>query len=393
MDINTGLAFTVETFAIAAAPLYTAVSYVWGLGDASQKIYLNNSEFAVRQNIWSCLHYLFLLRTNSHYRAWWDYIWVDAICINQSDGKEKNEQVRAMDRIFSSAVEVTAWLGLQRLPNWIQWREQAAKTIDSEDWVLSENVFDIAERPYWSRMWIVQELLLAKNIRFHISGASFEFHELAYCVKDKQTSSTENLQRVLAYTKARDLDNLEFRRPLLKILLQFGACQCQDPRDNVFAIMSLISEEDQQALRPYFPDYSLTHDAVVTITISYLRDYCRHEITHQSSEIFDSLGVSPSRLIRRRLIAASKRFDVCSDLELSNRMEFISIRFLEREEELPQSPTQIVQCKALFDNATAKIWWIVTCFGLFQRRRDPYEQAMMDFMAQFEREALLPPRF
>jgi len=241
---------------------------------------------------------------------------------------------------------------------------------------LSENIFDVAERPYWSRMWIVQELLLAKHVQFHISGVSFDFDDLAYHVKDKQTSNTNDLQRVLAYTKARDPDNLGFGQPLFKILVEFGACHCQDPRDNVFAIMSLVRDEDKAALGQYFPDYSLTHDAVVAITISYLSDYCGHEITHQSDDVFDSLGVGSSKLIRQRLIAASKQFDVHYNLQLNNSLEFMEIPFHEWEEESPQSLTQMEHWETLFNNATAKLWWGFTCFGLFQRRRDPLEEAM-----------------
>lgn len=61
-----------------------------------------------------------LLKTNPHHHTLWDYIWVDAICVNQSNEKEKNQRVRAMGKVYSNAVEVSAWLGLQRLPHWFQ---------------------------------------------------------------------------------------------------------------------------------------------------------------------------------------------------------------------------------------------------------------------------------
>jgi hypothetical protein len=59
-------------------------------------------------------------------------VWVDAICINQKDEKEKNQQVRAMSEVYSQAVEVSAWLGPQRLPNWMQWREDVTTTVESD---------------------------------------------------------------------------------------------------------------------------------------------------------------------------------------------------------------------------------------------------------------------
>ena len=115
--INTDLSFSIVTVPIASAHLYTAVSYVWGLGAACQEVRLDGYRFAIRQNLWSCLHYLMLLKTHPHQHTLWDYIWVNAICINQSNEKEKNQQVRAMDKVYFNAVEVSAWLGLQRLPH------------------------------------------------------------------------------------------------------------------------------------------------------------------------------------------------------------------------------------------------------------------------------------
>lgn len=38
-------------------------------------------------------------------------IWVDAICINQSDVKERNHQVHIMQRIYTNAASVVVWLG------------------------------------------------------------------------------------------------------------------------------------------------------------------------------------------------------------------------------------------------------------------------------------------
>src|SRR4051812_13530731 len=83
---NPVLTFAVETYNITRAPPYTAVSYVWGLAAASRKILLDGHEFAIRQNLWSCLYHLALLpRADSYHDSLWTNIWVDAICINQHE--------------------------------------------------------------------------------------------------------------------------------------------------------------------------------------------------------------------------------------------------------------------------------------------------------------------
>jgi hypothetical protein len=378
--INTDLSFSVVTVPIASDHLYTAVSYAWGLGAACQEVRLDGYGFAIRQNLWSCLHYLMLLRTHPHHHTPWDYIWVDAICINQSNEKEKNQQVRAMDKVYSNAVEVSAWLGLQRLPHWFQWREQAAKTIESEDWTLRENIYDIAERPYWSRMWIVQELLLARQIRIHVSDASFGFDHLMEVIGDRQTSRTEDLRRVLAYTKSRELDQLDSPRHLHDLVLEFGTCQCHDPRDKVFALMSLVSQYDKLTLGRFLPDYSLTHDAVVAIALSHFREHHHLTITDMSHDIFDSLGVSQSRYIRRRLLAASDGLWLYDDPASMNGIDFREINFHELADDSAEAQAQDEQPEGAIEKTASRLWWFLTGCGLFQMERDPLEQAFLDFV-------------
>ncbi|GAB7328372.1 hypothetical protein MBLNU13_g00356t1 [Cladosporium sp. NU13] len=295
------LTFTVETYPIATAPPYTAVSYVWGLVSASQEIRLDGRSFAIRQNLWSCLYYLLLSTTKPNHDIDWTHIWVDAICINQRDEREKSHQVRAMDKVYSNAVAVSAWLGLNRAPNWMQWREADVKTLERSDWFLFENVLEIAERAYWSRVWIVQELVLARRVRVHVSDRSFDFRDLAFEAKNMlKCDDAEDLTQLLAYVEARDLDNIDTRQPLHELLLRFKECRCSDPRDNVFAFLSLVNEEDKYYLGGCFPDYSLTHDAVVVITLHYLQDHYEQIITCDSHALFEITCEKLGRRISER---------------------------------------------------------------------------------------------
>jgi hypothetical protein len=40
------------------------------------------------------------------------FLWVDAICINQTDNSERSQQVRSMAKIYEDAKRVLSWLGL-----------------------------------------------------------------------------------------------------------------------------------------------------------------------------------------------------------------------------------------------------------------------------------------
>lgn len=108
------LHFSVITLRRAAVNYYkyTAVSYTWGDGSPSEIIFLDGQPFPVRPNLWSCLYYLGLASRHAE----WEYLWVDAICINQDNDAERNSQVRCMDQTYSSATCVSIWLSFIPLP-------------------------------------------------------------------------------------------------------------------------------------------------------------------------------------------------------------------------------------------------------------------------------------
>ena len=78
------------------APQYTAVSYTWGNDEATEPIWIDEECFRVRPNLWGCLYYL-------GRKAGWKHIWADAICIDQNNIHEKNEQVRTMGQTYANA--------------------------------------------------------------------------------------------------------------------------------------------------------------------------------------------------------------------------------------------------------------------------------------------------
>jgi hypothetical protein len=106
----------------------------------------------------------------------WRYIWVDAICIDQKNVQERNEQVLIMDGVFSNASLVVAWLGLEdETVNWQAYVPMECLSYDDRE--LESKAVELACRPFWNRRWVVQELLLAINIE--ISAADTESLGLA----------------------------------------------------------------------------------------------------------------------------------------------------------------------------------------------------------------------
>jgi Heterokaryon incompatibility protein (HET) len=86
---------------------YEALSYVWGSQIYDAKITCNDRSFDVTTN---CLLALRYLRKRAKVR----FLWVDAICIDQSSNAERGHQVELMGEIYKFANNVIIWLGEQQ---------------------------------------------------------------------------------------------------------------------------------------------------------------------------------------------------------------------------------------------------------------------------------------
>jgi hypothetical protein len=86
---------------------YDAVSYVWGSAPASVTVMCNNKPLAITPTALEMLHYLHRYQA----KAAWQKIWIDAICINQTDQEEKSTQIPLMRDIYSRAATVIVWMG------------------------------------------------------------------------------------------------------------------------------------------------------------------------------------------------------------------------------------------------------------------------------------------
>jgi hypothetical protein len=94
-----------DTHPIDHGPPHYAISYHYGDPSAVDTVLVNGQEILVNRNCW---HALNQVRTQSHAG---ELFWVDSLCINQSDLKEKSLQVHRIAAIFSGADEVWACFG------------------------------------------------------------------------------------------------------------------------------------------------------------------------------------------------------------------------------------------------------------------------------------------
>jgi hypothetical protein len=84
---------------------FTALSYVWDIAvTGSYSITCNSFPITVTPNCHSALRHL-------RNKLGKFTIWIDAICINQDDEREKESQIQIMGDIYSTAETVFIWLG------------------------------------------------------------------------------------------------------------------------------------------------------------------------------------------------------------------------------------------------------------------------------------------
>jgi hypothetical protein len=119
-----------ETVNLDENPHYQALSYVWGVTSPPSEILCNNRILHVTPNLGAALQQLRQLEREARRSRLRDYftrnkhkakafakgrrIWIDAICINQADLKERSHQVSFMKDIYQGAHAVIVWLGEKR---------------------------------------------------------------------------------------------------------------------------------------------------------------------------------------------------------------------------------------------------------------------------------------
>ena len=88
---------------------YDALSFAWGDATNRAPIFINGRRFLVTPNLEAALRNLRVPKTKESQRQ--VRYWIDAICINQEDSIERDEQVRRMKALYQNANRVIIWLG------------------------------------------------------------------------------------------------------------------------------------------------------------------------------------------------------------------------------------------------------------------------------------------
>ncbi|KAH7371678.1 heterokaryon incompatibility protein-domain-containing protein [Pyrenochaeta sp. MPI-SDFR-AT-0127] len=261
-------------------PKYEALSYTWGSPEnqAALEVGLEDctSELHVGSNLANALRDL---RRRIESRI----LWVDAICINQKDLVERGQQVARMGSIYTYAQRVVVWLGpsshdsslafssLQHLGkqfelticnNWVRApnaTEVHWKARDVNEWPIDEatwqSVCNLILRPWFGRLWIIQEIQLANRVSILQCGSDeiSWYHlrrALLRCAAFTRHDCSQTAQSRLVYLSnmAKHLKN----EPPLRLFELARTSECSDPRDRIYALLGLLPDTLSKQICPQY---------------------------------------------------------------------------------------------------------------------------------------------
>lgn len=241
----------IEVFELTEAPLFTALSYTWGAPSPTFDIVVNRGKLKVRENL-----FMFLKAYHSR-----DYIWIDQICIDQSNVLERNHQVSMMASIYSQCFSVIVWLGtMTTTPNApiVFYRKKSPEALAV-----------LLQHNYFTRLWIVQEILLAKNIIVltthpKIGNVWIPWNAMSQVARDSDDLLRHHNVPVVALAllqehTARHQGNI---KDLFDYLRMFHGGRCQDARDRVYSLMGLVETHNRISVDYERPVHNVFLDIV-----------------------------------------------------------------------------------------------------------------------------------
>lgn len=359
------------TFDLVTAPEFQALSYEWGSARQRQPIWIDNGRMRIRRNLWLFLD-MFRIHDRNNIP-----LWIDQICIDQSNDSERGHQVKLMGSIYSKAVRTIVWLGLSegvdigisealmrhgqlysQLSTATERMKKCKSPIDrftrpegirelfraeplctdgvcalcntslrtSDNWIgyhldmfargislssdiaketlkLPSNLRDLCDLTYWSRLWIIQENVLAKERIFFLGNRQYSRSDINH-YSSLQELFYERFHKsppllgphVSALTEVvGPVNNLSLDQAILRF--SGSRLGCSDSHDMVYALLGLVNPTyripvDYQSTLPEVFDLLMSAIILSPTLVETLRGAVRYSLTTALERIGYRLGTT-----------------------------------------------------------------------------------------------------
>lgn len=278
---------------------YEAISYAWGSADLTHHLTISGRyRLPITTSLFQALRQF---RREGNTRR----LWADAVCINQKDDSEKAVQVAFMGPIYSSARRTLVWLGesseldfatfsmvgiavkedregrLQKHGD-LSAAAMAGKLADrllphtsgltvpprGEMELLVQAVKGLQrlfDRPWWTRLWVLQETFLAVDISFHSGDHTCGADDLLLTTnwvweqESRESSIIDNIPALTVKRMVSLLEQIAFSRRyglmeanLISAIRDWWDRGCSHPLDRIFAIRAVTDIWHWPELRPNY---------------------------------------------------------------------------------------------------------------------------------------------
>ncbi|EQB43487.1 hypothetical protein CGLO_17840 [Colletotrichum gloeosporioides Cg-14] len=287
-----GINCELHTTSLDGPEEYEALSYVWGSASDTRPIAVQKKAKNITVNLETALRHL---RYPDRARM----LWVDVLCIDQENVQERNQQVRRMSDIYSSATQVVVWLGPATLMGFEAMAIIQKYAADSElhwpegrdDRAQLFHIYHFLGNKWWSRVWTVQEAVLAKQVTYQYGprllsesdvlkvAESYKNHATVRrccysCLERNKYVVTINVNITVGMEGLLDLVNVRasLQREKLRfdeVISKFRTRRATDPRDKVFGLLGI-----SRGVRTASIDYTLTAAQVFESTTREVMGYC-----------------------------------------------------------------------------------------------------------------------
>ena len=299
---NEPLQCTLFTVKLSQVGEYLALSYTWGPREPVRQLRIDDSILGITPNLHAALLQL---------RSFWacpSYLWVDAVCVDQENLKERAQQVLLMRSIYQSARNTFSWIGeadtqgeqfislIQTIHNKVcpadcthggtprmgdvafgDAEAMARHELPPPDHPSWLTLATLAGKTYFSRIWIIQETVCGSDNSWLFCGQlKLSWHDLDVATRyiGAQNWPLQIAAREGPPGNDSQLNQLRYGWPLLKahidvrllvsyektgiecLLHQTRRFEATDPRDKIIGVLGLAHDVGPEKRFKIVPNYT-----------------------------------------------------------------------------------------------------------------------------------------
>jgi hypothetical protein len=159
------------------------------------------------------------------------------LAISQTDQAEKTQQVRIIANIFARANVVCGWLGEHADNSEYFLRHKIGTDLTlSPKWMAAAERF--WSRAYWNRTWITQEIAVAQRLIMVCGNIEMPWEQLMYRLRLPFEHPIAG--RIHSLVNQRQISTPTY--DIWAAARTFRTTNCRDPRDHVYALLSLAKQ-------------------------------------------------------------------------------------------------------------------------------------------------------